>query len=334
VARERRYAAVPGMVVDRHRWVYDLLEKQDQLEELFGLRLGDILGCGYFGCVIETDGPWVVKLTVDPTEGPIWSAIEDVVTKTWGETGHYLAAWPRVREIVQLDPGVTMHDGEHALYAIVREAALPAFSHSRSGMSAIQSNHVTLLKMGMTQRMIDSGYDPVIDEWKTPVRNVTPHVMHELVHLDIGRVTRKKMLEIGKQVANMVETLKELYHYSDSGKEAREVYLEWYSDQAEARESAVRHLIDSVTKDEVHMFMDELTDNEFGWPFAELFTTLVDNYIVLADVHAMNIGWRQQKTINGEAQPNCLMVIDPGATPTVQRTIVEKRMIANGRWLG
>ncbi len=333
MAREHRYADVPGMDVGRHRWVYDLLEKEDQLEDILGVRLREILGCGYFGCVVATDGPWVVKLTVDETEGPIWSAVEDVVTKVWGETGHYLAAWPRVREIVQLKPGVSVYGRELKLYAIVREAAAPAFAGGP--YDPLHSTPETLRKLEIPERAIAQDYDPILEHHKSSPQIAKGSVMYDLLHAgNIGKMTRKKALEIGRNVEDLLETLRALQNYSVSGKEVRDLYTDYYSDQAEARESAVRHLIKSVTMDEVHMFMSELSDNEYAWPFAQLFTSLADDYIVLADVHALNIGWRQHRTIDKDTQPECLMVIDPGATPTVQRTVVEERMIANGRWLG
>jgi hypothetical protein len=321
------------MVIDRHRWVYDLLEKQDQLEDMLGVRLGEILGCGYFGCVVATDGPWVVKLTVDETEGPIWSAVEDVVTRNWGQTGEHLAGWPRVREIVELQPGVSLHGRELKLYAIVREAAEPAFA--RWGPTDYVSTHATLKALGMNRKMIEQGYDPVSEELRSQPRYVTANIMHDLVHLqDRGRATRKQMLEIAKKSTRMIECLKQIYHYNLIGKEVRDVYLEWYEDQAEAREGAVLHFVGQVASDEVHLVASELEDNEFGEPLGELFQALVDETIVLADVHAMNLGWRQHATVDGDTLPKCLMVIDPGATPTVQRTVIERRMIANGRWLG
>ena len=57
--------------VRKKKWVEQLLTKRDKIEKAIGMPLGTMLGCGHWGCVFESTAPWVVKLSIDPTEGPI-----------------------------------------------------------------------------------------------------------------------------------------------------------------------------------------------------------------------------------------------------------------------
>lgn len=49
-----------------------------QVEGVYGITLGDVLGHGHWGVVFATSDPTrVVKVSVDPTEGPMWKMLMD-----------------------------------------------------------------------------------------------------------------------------------------------------------------------------------------------------------------------------------------------------------------
>lgn len=79
----------------------------------------DMLGCGYWGCVypIDTDQRFVVKMTIDPTEGPFVSKLldDDYLVNNQGIV-RYLAVWELEEEFQYRGKG-------HTLYVIVREEA-------------------------------------------------------------------------------------------------------------------------------------------------------------------------------------------------------------------
>jgi hypothetical protein len=125
----------------RKRWVKDLVQhprRWEAVQEAVGLRLiEDPLGCGSFGCVFAADDPqdpWVVKITIDPTEASMWQTILDLSEREgWGEGG-----FTHIKEIVRLLPDVGEGKKKTKVHAIVREAVAPLLtndSHTWSNFS-------------------------------------------------------------------------------------------------------------------------------------------------------------------------------------------------------
>lgn len=86
--------------------------------------LGQLLGCGHWGCVFESTSPWVVKFTRDPTEGPIWAKL-----RAWeAETDYATDGIVRIKDIVRLYPDIKFGRREWPIHAIVREEVAPVFS--------------------------------------------------------------------------------------------------------------------------------------------------------------------------------------------------------------
>lgn len=106
------------------QWVKVLLQQQAVLEGVVGAKLGEVLGCGHWGCVVDMiDTPWVLKLTVDPTEAHIWQKITDVIEEErYGGDGV-----TRVRQIFELVPGIPYGKmgRTRKAYGIVREEVTP-----------------------------------------------------------------------------------------------------------------------------------------------------------------------------------------------------------------
>jgi len=123
-------------------WVEDLLTKRDAIERAVGMPLGRMLGCGHWGCVFEGEPPWVVKLSIDPTEGPIWMKILNLV----GEERYGDGGFPEIRLIRRIMPDLVTGGRKRKVWAIVREGIEPVFVNDRKGLRFSQ---YTLDKLGL-----------------------------------------------------------------------------------------------------------------------------------------------------------------------------------------
>lgn len=108
-------------------WLKIVLQSRPKLEafvsEILGhpAQLGAVLGCGHWGCVLAVPGtPWVVKISRDPTEGAMWSAIQ----RLQAEAPNQMQGLARVRAVAQAGI-VAWRRGTHPVYVIVREDVLP-----------------------------------------------------------------------------------------------------------------------------------------------------------------------------------------------------------------
>lgn len=105
------------MAAVRKQWVKEILRKRDAYEKAIGMPLGEVLGCGHYGCVVASTDPWVVKLTIDPNEPYLWErAINHLDESGYGSMGIV-----RIKDVVQLNPKV---EGKQ-VFAIVRESVIP-----------------------------------------------------------------------------------------------------------------------------------------------------------------------------------------------------------------
>ncbi len=107
-------------------WVETLLTKRAALEKVLGVPLGEMLGCGHFGCVFDSAPPWVVKFSIDPTEGPIWSKIVGLMKEErYGEGG-----FPEIKSITRILPDIPYGGRKKKVWAIVRESVAPVYKSS------------------------------------------------------------------------------------------------------------------------------------------------------------------------------------------------------------
>jgi hypothetical protein len=126
-------------------WIEALLTKRPALEKAIDAPLGAMLGCGHFGCVFESTPPWVVKFSIDPTEGPIWSKIVGLVKdEAYGDGG-----FPEIRSITRILPDIQYGGRKKKVWAIVREAVAPVYKSDGA------YTDFSLMKLG---RPAGSGY--------------------------------------------------------------------------------------------------------------------------------------------------------------------------------
>jgi hypothetical protein len=92
--------------------------------------------------VFESTPPWVVKLSIDPTEGPIWSKIMGLVNEE-----HYgTLGFPEIKSLHRITPDLVTGGRKRKVWAIVRENVVPVFTDSRKGM---QFSEFTREKYGL-----------------------------------------------------------------------------------------------------------------------------------------------------------------------------------------
>lgn len=135
------------MTDPRPTWMRDLLKAKagwaPKIERSAGLKIrfgaDDVLGCGHYGCVFPTSDPaWVVKISRDPTEGPMQAMI-----LKWQAAGAYLMsdAFALVRGVWQIGPDITWRRKKWPVFAILREEVKPWLSIDDSNLKYGWSKH-------------------------------------------------------------------------------------------------------------------------------------------------------------------------------------------------
>jgi len=114
-------------------WVTNLVKSSEfrkrivsQVSKLFpegeSIDWSKMLGCGHYGCAFAfKSGRWVLKITRDPTEGPM----QAMVGKRQ-EVGDYgFEGFAIVRGVFRLEPNISFRGKTWPVYAIVREEVTP-----------------------------------------------------------------------------------------------------------------------------------------------------------------------------------------------------------------
>lgn len=103
-------------------WLKKFLRlKERQLRDI-GVASFEALGCGHYGCVLpHVDPKWVVKVTRDPTEGPIAAKVTDIRNRhRYGLKGIVL-----FKEIYKADEVIGWRGKKWPVYVTVRESIKP-----------------------------------------------------------------------------------------------------------------------------------------------------------------------------------------------------------------
>jgi hypothetical protein len=275
--------------VRKKKWVEGLLQKRGAIEQAIGARLGRMLGCGHWGCVFESEDPWVVKLSVDPTEGPIWEKITQLVDEEqYGGDG-----FTRVRSIFRILPDLVTPAGrKKKVWAIVREGVEPVQAGGRF------SPH-TLATLGVPLTTEDK-YWPALNS---------------LLAFETDSVAvsdRIKMFTDAMTGLSKYRTAATAWHAF--GKRG-----EWLLAGMRTREQA---------EDKIQNILSHYFSGPIAGPLGESLLMLASNGVYLRDVHWGNVGWRVPKADDEWA---CLVVYDPGHTPTAGGKDIPQALIQNGR---
>jgi hypothetical protein len=262
------------------KWVQVLLDHRDNLEHAAGGPLGAVLGCGHYGCVVQMPDPWVLKLTIDPTEAHIWSRIVELeAEEVYGQDG-----FTRVKRIFELKPGIRYGGKMKRVYGIVREKIAPAFWTSPRG-SGVTAYTIRRLGLEWTEQ-----YPPTFSHRSLRMLDVSSHPRAVLVKSNID----------------------EFYHAVEGLLDYRRLGAQWHEQRRGFDRDELRQEIQSVINEEF--------GGPIGGPIGESLGMLLDNDVVLRDTHLGNIGWRVVEEIDGDEAPLSLVIFDPGHTPTAKRS--------------
>jgi len=104
-------------MAEKPYWLDRLFDKgrKQKIEQILGGKIGRMYACGAYGCVFRFQSPWVVKITTDIDEGPIWSYLHDF------QEAHpnTFTGFTRIKRLIALETDYTSAD--RPLYIIVRE---------------------------------------------------------------------------------------------------------------------------------------------------------------------------------------------------------------------
>lgn len=131
----RTYGSEHDLELDAAGWIDKLESRFAKIEQAIHMPVGDMLGCGYYGCVFESEPPYVVKFTLDPYEGYVWRKIKDLVDSAdpWEGLGVvYPKAVHRLADVdAHGDADANFNDNwAFRLWCVVREEADPEWTHT------------------------------------------------------------------------------------------------------------------------------------------------------------------------------------------------------------
>jgi len=259
-------------------WVSDALGDREAIESAIGMPMGEMLGCGAWGCAFLGAGPWVIKLTRDPTEGPIWESLREWQhnTPTWKNAGLV-----RIREVLQLRPGVTVGGEEWPLYVAVREGVVPLFP----SFGALSLTEEAAKVLGLRAGARLKGHGASSGRAGSTRRFVYETLRHLDLYRQAARHYYRAVFEEGTEAPDF-----------DAAEPERHEMAEIFSHMAERGGWVGEHLAMTLLE-------------------------LLESNVVFVDLHARNVGLRVHERIEGERLPPGLVVFDPGHTPTPERPI-------------
>jgi hypothetical protein len=292
------------MPIRKKAWVEQLLTKRAAIEHAVGMPLGRMLGCGHWGCVFESEPPCVVKLSIDPTEGPIWSKIMGLI----GEEQYGDGGFPEIRIIRRIMPDLVTGGRNRKVWAIVREGIEPVFKEYRAkelghhgGGTMIATSEYTNAKLGL----------------HTPTRPTS-------VRVAPGQKPWER--------SSFDTAISGLMTY-------REAATAWHvlgshprsHRQHEIRDYYKHELGFSSPEDAGHKAL-RITETKFdgpAWaPLGESLAMLASNGVYLRDVHFLNIGWHIARD---DDDWDRVVIFDPGHTPTAGGGDIETVLVEEGR---
>lgn len=275
-------------------WVEVLLKHRSALERAAGGKLGEMLGCGHWGCVFDMPNtPWVLKLTVDPTEAHIWSKILELIeNEVYGANG-----FPRFKKLFKLEPGIPYgRTGKtRVAYGIVREKVAPVFKSARFGLELTEFSKQYL---GLDHLTVNVPVRGKPGAWQAVPAPVLYDRLRNKAITDLNTVTQNKVDEFVENVEMLVK----------------------YRLEARLWHKGGGFMTREERKDRLERILNRM-GGPVGGPLGESLNMLLSNGVVLNDVHQLNIGWRFLKDAGGQEGYTCLVVFDPGHTPTAKRQL-------------
>ena len=316
-------------------------------------KIGKRLGCGVYGCVYESSGPWVVKITRDPTEGPAWRFIEELYADP--EVGSLMGGFCRVSDVARLRPDVVIapeHAGSRRMvvieatpedhpstaapvYAIQREAADPVFDEDDryAGIVFVSkrtADELFLAPDDLRRLPIESDSDlgaiarrveppEVVEAVLEDAGGMLPMSMvWDLMSTDLDPAVRLRIHDLALvkvAVQDFWTSAGTYYDVSRAIERERDP-----QDVTEMRNqlNALAIKIRTITKAMAER--PNASENMFGYTLGTtLWTAFNDGDFLPSDLHMFNIGWRDTALIGDSTLPLTLVVTDPGKAMTPWR---------------
>jgi hypothetical protein len=316
--------------VRKKAWVEQLLTKRDKIEAAIGMPLGAMLGCGHWGCVFESTPPWVVKLSIDPTEGPIWSKIAGLVRdEQWG-----LQGFPEIKSIHRITPDLVTGGRKRKVWAIVRENVEPVFKEYKArelglhgGGTVLRTSPYTTEKLGLHAPV--GAYD---------FQRPRGEVADAAVMLGLRRPSPPAELSAWTpQQEDFGRAIDGLMKY-------KEAATAWHTLRSPARthgqiktQSYYRAQFgcggpsqDRDCLEKIEYRLNRIVETMFHGPacapLGESLSMLASNGVYLRDVHLLNIGWHVARDADDWDR---IVIFDPGHTPTKSTGGIEEALVEN-----
>jgi hypothetical protein len=297
--------------VRKKAWVETLLTKRDKIERAIGMPLGTMLGCGHWGCVFESTPPWVVKLSIDPTEGPIWSKIAGLMRdEQWG-----LQGFPEIKSIHRITPDLVTPGGrKKKVWAIVRENVVPVFKEYKARDLGHHGGGTLLATSPYTMRYL--GLDQ-------------PEEVHSLY---FGTSLHARSAEsVSGPAGDLGQAIDGLLKY-------RRLAGQWHDLDPRRRSRVARitrtTMIDGqpLSREDLEYRINRVVETMFNGPacapLGESLNMLASHGVYLRDVHLLNIGWHVSRD---DDDWDRIVIFDPGHTPTAGGKDIEEALVENRR---
>lgn len=290
----------------KKQWVDTLMTKREAIEQALDAPLGAMLGCGHWGCVFESTPPWVVKFSIDPTEGPIWSKIAGVLAdEDYGTDG-----FVELRSITRLTPDLVLRSKPHKVWAIVREAVEPVFREYTEKELGGHGRGTRVLTTSFTNKLLGLG-EPMPAYGR---RESTTNNKHEDFWSGIDGLFKYRDLATLWHLFGARSTL------MNRERRMQLLRMQRFPDDGNV-----------TTRDDVAARIERVLGHYFRGPhmapLGESLALLSMHQIYLRDVHQQNIGWHVSR---GDDDWSKIVIFDPGHTPT-EKADIQTALIENGR---
>jgi hypothetical protein len=281
----------------KRAWSSFLEANLDRFRRTMAVPMGELLGCGLWGCVFDSEPPWVVKLTRDRTEGPIWAYMAELLGDS--EVSAELDAFLRVRDVVRIHPDVIFGSEEMPVYGIVREAAEPVLRRPDF------ATEETLRRLGMTPAILErAGIDP-----KEPSLSAMSDALSTF-----PQDLKVRMRELFIVLMSLQDYRRHaLIFHSWRGKLMRRAYDGLSKEEVEdIADRAFQEMLAAIEKMRGHGYV-----NRYGDIIGQTLLSAVQyGDLVFQDLHLLNVGWRVHAEIEGDVRPLSMVILDPGAMAT------------------
>jgi hypothetical protein len=283
----------------REVWAEFVQEHLDRFEKIVGAPMHELLGCGLFGCVYRSDGPWVVKITRDKAEGPAWATIADAMRME--ENRKMTHGFLRVKEVVRIHPNVVFRTDarrEYPVFAIVREEAQPVMVEDKDfGVAEPALSEETLKRIGLTEASLarQGLRAPIFNHVARAIGNFTLPVQKKFAQLYIALMETRRYRSIARDIMSPIPSQPDMVLILEMEQRAKNI-----------QKTALSRELGATLRFALY------------------------NKMLFPDLHIYNLGWRSKATIAGDKRPRCMTILDPGLATTPYMThIREAQLMAN-----